>query len=197
MSLPSELYAGRAALFLDRDGVINVDRGYVHKKEDVEFIDGIFELVAAAVRAGYPVIVVTNQSGIGRGLYGEEAFHALMGWMGGEFSSRGGRLDAVYFCPFHPEHGQGIYKRDSPERKPAPGMLLRAAVEHGLDLAGSILVGDSVSDVQAGEAAGIGRIFLLEAASGKKGNERMPPHVQRVKNLRELIPCLENRAISF
>lgn len=192
----SEPYADRSALFLDRDGVINVDRGYVYKKEDLEFIDGIFELVAAAARADYLVIVVTNQSGIGRGLYSEDVFHALMAWMKGEFASRGGRLDAVYFCPFHPEHGKGIYKRDSPERKPAPGMILRAAGEHGLNLAGSILVGDSVSDMQAGEAAGVGRIFLLGSASEKKGNGHMPPHVQRIKNPRELIPCLENKTIA-
>lgn len=151
----------RPALFLDRDGVINVDHGYVHKPEDVEFVNGIFELVAAAKKAGYLVVVVTNQAGIGRGYYRENDFHALMDWMKERFIERGGQLDAVYFSPYHPEHGIGEYLRESDCRKPAPGMLLQAARDFGIDLAGSIIVGDKPSDMRAGRAAGVGTLLQL------------------------------------
>lgn len=145
----------RPALFLDRDGVINVDHGYVHRPEEFEFFEGIFELVAAAKRAGYLVIVVTNQAGIGRGYYSEADFHALTDWMKARFSERGCQIDAVYFCPYHPEHGIGQYRRDSDCRKPAPGMLLQAQREWDIDMQRSILVGDKPSDMAAGRAAGV------------------------------------------
>ena len=149
----------RAALFLDRDGVINVDYGYVHKPENFDFIDGIIELVATANARGYLVVVVTNQAGIGRGYYTESDFHALMAWMREQFSSRGAHVDAVYFSPFHPESGIGHYRRQSDCRKPGPGMLLRAKEELHIDLAHSILIGDNLSDMQAGQAAGVGTLL--------------------------------------
>jgi D-glycero-D-manno-heptose 1,7-bisphosphate phosphatase len=151
----------KPALFLDRDGVINVDHGYVYRPEDVEFINGIFELVVAANEAGYMVVVVTNQAGIGRGYYSEAQFHALTAWMKARFSEQGGHLDAVYFCPFHPEHGIGEYRRESDCRKPAPGMLLQAWRELNIDLANSILVGDKATDMMAGQAAGVGTLLHL------------------------------------
>jgi D-glycero-D-manno-heptose 1,7-bisphosphate phosphatase len=159
----------RRALFLDRDGVINVDHGYVHRPEAVEFIDGIFELVAVARRAGYLVIVVTNQAGIGRGYYSEADFHALMDWMKSRFVERGGQIDAVYFCPYHPEHGIGDYRRESACRKPAPGMLLQAQQELDIDMELSIFIGDKPSDMAAGLAAGVGTLLYLssEASGGK------------------------------
>src|SRR5690606_25131903 len=92
----------KRALFLDRDGVINVDHGYVHRKEHFEFIDGIFELVAEAVARNFLVIIVTNQAGIGRGYYTEEQFQILMEWVRSEFARRAGRIDDVYFCTYHP-----------------------------------------------------------------------------------------------
>lgn len=151
----------RPTLFLDRDGVINVDHGYVYKSKDVEFVDGIFELVAAAKEAGYLVVVVTNQAGIGRGYYSEDDFHALMDWMKARFVERGGQLDAVYFCPYHPEHGIGEYRRESDCRKPAPGMLLQAAHDLDIDLPRSVFVGDKPSDMAAGQAAGVGTLLQL------------------------------------
>ncbi|MDR2051004.1 MAG: HAD family hydrolase [Deltaproteobacteria bacterium] len=172
------------ALFLDRDGVINRDFGYVYRKEQFEFVDGIFDLTRAARREGYLVIVITNQSGIGRGIYGEADFQALMQWVRVEFEARGTGLDAIYHCPFHPEYGLGGYKRESPCRKPAPGMILQAARDHSLDLASSLLVGDSVTDMQAGEAAGVGRLFLLTGEDNKYA-AAFP-----ISNLRELIPFL-------
>lgn len=151
----------RRALFLDRDGVINIDHGYVHKREDFQFVDGIFDLVKAVKAAGYLVIVVTNQAGIGRGYYTEAQFLELMDWVRSAFRQHEGDLDAVYFCPYHPEHGIGEYKRESSCRKPEPGMLLQAAHEHDIDLSASVMVGDSAKDMQAGEAAGVGRLFYL------------------------------------
>lgn len=153
------------ALFLDRDGVINVDTGYVHSPEECVFIDGIFELTRHAREAGYLVVVVTNQAGIGRGYYTEHQFHAFMDWMRGEFRRQGSALDAVYYCPDHPVHGIGPYRRDTDMRKPGPGMFLQAAREHDIDLARSLMVGDSPTDMAAARAAGVGTPLLLGGAS--------------------------------
>jgi D-glycero-D-manno-heptose 1,7-bisphosphate phosphatase len=149
------------ALFLDRDGVINIDHGYVHKTEHFEFLPGIFELVRVAKTKGYKVIVVTNQAGIGRGYYTEQQFQALTNWMCDQFALNGGRIDAVYFCPFHPEHGVGDYKRESDCRKPAPGMLLQAQRENDIDMKASIFVGDKPSDMAAGLAARVATLLYL------------------------------------
>ncbi len=161
----------RQALFLDRDGVINVDRGYVHRIDQCEFIPGVFELVTAAHRAGYLVLIVTNQSGIGRGYYTEEQFHALMDWMAAQFSRRGGKIDRVYFCPEHPEHGIGKYRAATRRRKPGPGMLLEAADDFDIDMARSILVGDNPSDMRAGYAANVGRNFLLRQSDEVRSSD--------------------------
>lgn len=149
------------ALFLDRDGVINIDHAYVHKREDFDFVDGIFELVRTARERGCLVFVVTNQAGIGRGKYTEADFHRLTDWMCAEFASRGAAIDKVYFCPYHAEHGVGAYKIDSPFRKPNPGMILQAAQEFDVDLAASVLLGDMETDIQAGTRAGVGRTLLF------------------------------------
>lgn len=158
----------RPALFLDRDGVINVDHGYVHTPANFQFIDGIFDLVATANRAGYLVVVVTNQAGIGRGYYSEAQFHNLTHWMRRRFAEHGGQIDGVYFCPYHPEHGIGEYRRESEFRKPAPGMLLQAQSELGIDLEQSILIGDKLSDMVAGRSAGVGTLlhFCAEHMGG-------------------------------
>lgn len=149
------------ALFLDRDGVVNVDHGYVHTKEDFHFIDGIFSLAATALREGFLIVIVTNQAGIGRGYYTEAQFHELMNWVKDEFRRHGAAVHAVYFCPCHPAHGIGRYKKESPFRKPAPGMLLQAAADHNIDLKASLMVGDALTDMEAGRAAGVGRLFHL------------------------------------
>jgi len=149
------------ALFLDRDGVINHEAGYLHRIEDVRWVDGIFPLAATAVRLGYKLVVVTNQSGIARGLYTEEDFAALMSWMRSEFAARQTPLDAVYYSPYHPHHGIGDYKREHEDRKPGPGMILRAAKDLDLDLTQSIMVGDRCSDVAAANAAGLRQAFLI------------------------------------
>lgn len=149
------------ALFLDRDGVININHGYVHSKYNFDFVDGIFDLVREARKAGYMVIVVTNQAGIGRGYYSEAQFHELTLWMCDVFKKQLAQIDKVYFSPYHPTAGLGIYLRDEETRKPRPGMLLKAKLEFNLSLRDSVLVGDKSSDILAGAAAGVGVNILL------------------------------------
>lgn len=153
----------RPALFLDRDGVINVEKNYVHRIEDVEFVDGIVTLCKAAKKAGLSIVVVTNQAGIGRGFYTEGQFWTLMAWMKDRLAEQGVVIDAVYFCPFHPEYGVGEYKQESFDRKPNPGMILRARADLNIDLAASCLVGDKASDIAAAQTAGIGTTVLLNS----------------------------------
>ena len=149
------------ALFLDRDGVINEEVGYLYLPADVRFVPGIFALCRTAQELGYRLVVVTNQSGIAREYYSVADFEALMAWMRGEFEREGVVLDAVYYCPYHPEHGVGEYRRESEDRKPGPGMLLRAAADLGLDLGASVMVGDRCGDVGAANAAGLRQAFLV------------------------------------
>jgi D-glycero-D-manno-heptose 1,7-bisphosphate phosphatase len=149
------------ALFLDRDGVVNEEVDYLHRVDEVRFVDGIFSLCRVAMGLGYRLVVVTNQAGIARGYYSEEDFHALMEWMRDALRREGVELDAIYFCPFHPEHGVGKYKREHEDRKPGAGMLRRGAREFGVELSESVMVGDRCSDVAAANAAGLRQAFLV------------------------------------
>ncbi len=149
------------ALFLDRDGVVNHEVGFLYRSADVRFLDGIFPLCRTAQQLGYRLVVVTNQSGIARGLYTTAQFEELMTWMRARLAEEGVTLTAVYHCPYHPEHGQGEFRREHEDRKPSPGMLLRAAREHGIDLTRSILVGDRCSDIAAAHAARLRQAFLI------------------------------------
>jgi len=156
----------RPALFLDRDGVINVDHGYVHRIDQFQFLPGIFDLVRFAVHElDWPVIVVTNQAGIGRGIFGEKAFEDLTAWMAEYFARQGAPLAKVYHCPYHPEHGIGVYRRDHPWRKPNPGMVLKARTDFNLDIRRSVLIGDRPTDIRCAEAAGIGLALMLDPQS--------------------------------
>ncbi len=153
------------ALFLDRDGVINVEQGYIHRIEDFHFQDGIFGLCRAAQSLGYFLVVVTNQAGIGRGYYTETQFLAVTEWMLQRFEDQKIHIGCVYYCPYHPTHGVGRYKFDSPYRKPKPGMILRARDDFNLDLSSSVLVGDKLSDISAARAARVGSKILLRSAA--------------------------------
>lgn len=146
-----------SALFLDRDGVINIDYGYVHCKEKFVFIDGIFELVNTANSYGYIVIVVTNQAGIAKGLYKENDFNILTKWMSKQFEKNKGKIEKTYFCPYHKEAIIEKYKKNSPDRKPLPGMIYKACKEFNIDPTTSLLVGDKISDIEAGISANIGK----------------------------------------
>lgn len=148
--------ARRGAAFFDRDGVLNVDRGYVHRPSDVEWVAGAAEAVRLANAAGLAVVVVTNQSGVARGYYGEAEVEALHGWMTAEMAAQGARIDRFYHCPFHAEAVVEAYRVDDhPDRKPNPGMLRRAIAELGLDPGRSFMIGDQISDVVAGARAGV------------------------------------------
>jgi D-glycero-D-manno-heptose 1,7-bisphosphate phosphatase len=153
------------ALFLDRDGVINIDNDYVHSLQDFHFREGIYELCRAAQTLGYLLLVVTNQAGIARGYYTEADFLELTEWMTQKFAEEQIQIARVYYCPYHPTHGLGKYKRDSHDRKPNPGMLLRAQIDFHLDLAKGVLIGNKLSDMQAAKAAGVGTKILLRSGS--------------------------------
>jgi D-glycero-D-manno-heptose 1,7-bisphosphate phosphatase len=150
------------ALFLDRDGVVNEDSGYVCRPEDFRFVRGIFDFCRAAQSKGYLLVVVTNQSGIARGYFTESDYESLSSWMRAEFLGKGIRIDAAFHCPFHPDHGIGAYKRESFDRKPSPGMIIKARDRFGIDLGRSVLIGDKDSDIEAGRRAGVGRLLFLK-----------------------------------
>jgi D-glycero-D-manno-heptose 1,7-bisphosphate phosphatase len=157
----------RPAVFLDRDGTLNEEVGYLHRAEDVALVPGAREAVARLNAAGIPVVVVTNQAGIGKGRYGWADYHAVMGRICQLLAVGGARIDAVYAAPHHPQ-GQGEYRHpDHPDRKPNPGMLLRAAREHGLDLARSWMIGDKSLDLEAGRNAGC-RVALVRTGYGRE-----------------------------
>lgn len=159
-----------SALFLDRDGVINVDHGYVHRPEQFEFVPGIFRLARFwANELRRPIVVVTNQSGIGRGYFDERAYADLTRWMCNRFEAEGAAIARVYHCPYHPVHGIGEYRRHHPWRKPNPGMILQAIADLGLDPARCAMVGDEMSDIEAGAAAGLGLGVLVAARPDGSG----------------------------
>lgn len=152
------------ALFLDRDGVVNVDHGYLYQIEQFEFIDGVFEACRKFQQAGFAIVIVTNQSGIGRGYYTEHDFQLLTEWMVTEFSKQGIDILDVMFCPHHPEKAKAPYRQDCDCRKPAPGMLLQAIDKHNIDPKMSIMVGDKESDMQAATNANLAAKFLVETS---------------------------------
>jgi D-glycero-D-manno-heptose 1,7-bisphosphate phosphatase len=147
------------ALFLDRDGVINIEKDYLYKIEDFEFIDGVFTLCKYYQKLGYIVVVVTNQSGIARNYYTEEDFDKLTSWMLKEFSSQDIDIKMVYHCPHHPD-----ISGECSCRKPNPGMLIQAAKELNIDLKNSIIIGDKERDVLAGINAGLTTTYLFDEA---------------------------------
>lgn len=147
--------SGQPAVFLDRDGVINVDVGYPHRIEDFSFIPGAPEAIKALNDAGYRVVVVSNQSGVARGLFTEDRVRLFHQHIAQSLALSGARIDAFYFCPYHPDAVVERYRVDHPERKPHPGMIERAAREMNLDLTRSFLIGDRETDIQAATAAGI------------------------------------------
>lgn len=150
----------RKAVFLDRDGVINVDHGYVYRKEDFEFVDGIFDVCRYFQEQGYLLIVVTNQSGIARGMYTEAQFQELTQWMVARFAKQGVTITRVYHCPHHPDFGPEE-ARHCECRKPEPGMINTGLDAYGLSAEHCIMIGDKRGDMEAASAAGIGTKILV------------------------------------
>jgi D,D-heptose 1,7-bisphosphate phosphatase len=156
--LPALLH--RRALFLDRDGVLNVDHGHVGSRERFEWMPGALDTIRAATEAGWHVFVVTNQSGVARGYYDEPAVRDLLDWMADEARRAGGTIDDARYCPFHDEATVPAYRQASDWRKPAPGMLLDLIRAWELDPARCVMIGDQPSDIAAAAAAGVpGHLF--------------------------------------
>ncbi len=145
----------RPAAFLDRDGVLNIDHAYVATKERFEWVPGAIEAVRWLNESGYLVIVVTNQSGIARGLFTLEEFEALMQWTQAELAGHGAKFDAWYVCPHHPTDGQAPFVMDCECRKPKPGLFLEAMRDFSIDSSRSFSIGDKMRDIEAAARAGI------------------------------------------
>jgi len=161
----------RKAAFLDRDGVINKDKAYVHRWEDFEFAPGAIEGMRRLQQAGYALVVVTNQSGLARGYYTEDQYQTLTDRLRQELSAQGVTLDGVYHCPHHPQGSVAHLAKDCNCRKPAPGMILQAAQELKLSLPESLLIGDKAGDIRAARAAGVGRAYLVDSDNPESGAE--------------------------
>ena len=168
----------KKALFLDRDGVINVEKEYLYKQEDFEFVEGIFELCRYFQVKGYLIFVVTNQSGIARGFYSEEDFDTLSQWMLEAFEKEGITLSHIYHCPHHPKISGACTCR-----KPKPGMLLQAKEAYGIDMEHSIMIGDKERDIEAGLNAGLHVSYLFDES--QTVTESKATHI--VSSLKEII----------
>jgi D-glycero-D-manno-heptose 1,7-bisphosphate phosphatase len=179
--LTSDGSALRPAVFLDRDGVINRDTGFVYRVEDFEFLEGVIETLREIQRRGYLLFVVTNQSGIGRGYYGLEDYQRVTTWMLEQLASNAITVSGVYCCPHAPDAGCDC-------RKPSPGMILQAQREHGLDLANSWLVGDRPSDIEAAQRAGVAQTLLI--CPGPEVNDSAVKPLFVGNSLRDMIPHL-------
>ncbi|MGB2078953.1 MAG: D-glycero-beta-D-manno-heptose 1,7-bisphosphate 7-phosphatase [Vibrio sp.] len=160
----------KPAVFLDRDGVINKDHGYVGQVDDFEYIDGVFEATKKLKEMGYLLVLVTNQSGVARGYFSEDEFLALTEWMDWNFVDNGVEFDGIYYCLHHPEAGQGEYKQDCDCRKPKPGMFLSAASFLKIDMSRSVMVGDKAEDLMAAQAADVATKILVR--TGKPVTEK-------------------------
>ncbi len=161
----------KRAAFLDRDGVINRDAGYVHRWEDFEFIEGAVDALRRLGSAGYHLVIVTNQSGLARGYFTQEQYDAMTRRMLQALEQEGVVIDAVYHCPHHPQGRIATWAMECDCRKPAPGLLLRASREHGLSLVDSIMIGDKPSDIAAARAAGVGRAFAVRSENDESSLE--------------------------
>lgn len=174
------------ALFLDRDWVVNIDHGYVSDRRNFEFVDGIFNLLTYTADLDY--IIITSQAGIGRGYYTELQFNNLIDWMVEKFLEAGVAISDVYFSPYHPIAGVGLYLKDHFSRKTRPGMILQAERDFAFDLKDSLLIGDKASDIQAGVTTGVGTNLLFAA---EHPNELSGLNNDLIATLHEAIPYLQ------
>lgn len=178
---PTDLPAdAQPAIFLDRDGVVNDDACFVHRIEDFRFAAGVLTTLPALVRRGYQIIIVTNQSGIGRGYFDEQQYRGLTDWMRQRLMERQAPVTAVYHCPHRPEDACGC-------RKPEPGMLLDAAGRHAVDLLRSWMIGDRETDIEAARRAGVAHTIRI----GRPATVTQADHLcQSIADTLHLIPNL-------
>ncbi|CAH2030686.1 D-glycero-beta-D-manno-heptose 1,7-bisphosphate 7-phosphatase [Trichlorobacter ammonificans] len=185
MSNLNRFIPNKRAVFLDRDGTLNIEKEYLFRIEEFEFVPGAVEAIRLLNRAGLLVVVVTNQSGIARGYYSEADLQRLHRHVDALLTAEGARVDAWYHCPHHPD-GREPYRRQCDCRKPLPGMLWLAAREHGIDLATSWMVGDKAADVVAGLAAGC-RPLLVLTGYGAQERELVPGDVPCCTDILEAV----------
>lgn len=183
------------AIFLDRDGTINVEKNFLHKIEDFEFIPGAPEAIKRLKDAGFLVIVVSNQSGIARGYFDEAAVRELHQHIQEELATIGTSIDAFYFCPHHPEKGLGDYRVICECRKGEPGMLLKAAKEYDIDLEKSYMVGDKMADIDAGKRAGCHPVLVLTGYGESVAQTLDASMVEKCKNIGEAAQLILNESI--
>jgi len=165
--------AGDPAAFLDRDGTLIEEVGYLNRIDRIALFPWSVDAVRLLNRAGFKVVVITNQAGVARGFFGEEFVREVEGWLAGRMHEGGARIDGFYYCPHHPQGVVEAYRRDCECRKPRPGMVLKASSDLGLDLARSVVVGDRWLDVELGRAVGA-RSILVRTGHGQR-EEHQPP----------------------
>lgn len=181
----------KRAVFLDRDGTINIEKDYLYQIRDFEFIPGTEEAIRLLNQAGFMVIVVTNQSGVARGYYTEEDVESLHRHIDRELGKYGAHVDAWYYCPHH-NSGRGSYALPCNCRKPLPGMLRKAAERYGIDLGNSFMIGDKLADVEAGLAAGCSTI-LVRTGYGAKEEQQLTSSTAVFTDLLSAVKTLCNQ----
>ncbi|MBK8015738.1 MAG: D-glycero-beta-D-manno-heptose 1,7-bisphosphate 7-phosphatase [Betaproteobacteria bacterium] len=180
-------HAARKAVFLDRDGTLNVEKNYLYRYEDWEWIPGAQAAIRSLNRLDLDVIVVTNQAGIARGYYSEADVHRLHAQVDRDLAASGARVSAYYLCPHHPEYGERVHCLC---RKPLPGMLVQAAHEHGIDLTRSWMVGDRESDMEAARRCGV-RPLLVATGYGEQTRHHFEPDVPYFPSVAEAVRWIE------
>ncbi len=175
MSNSNRFHGIKRAVFIDRDGTLNVEKEYLHRAEECELIPGAGQAIRLLNQAGWLVVVVTNQSGVARGYYREQDVVALHRHIDAELSRNGAQVAGWYYCPHHPS-GVEPYNQSCTCRKPLPGMLLQAAGELAIDLSSSWMVGDKLADVEAGMAAGC-RPIMVRTGYGQLASAQLPDGV--------------------
>lgn len=169
----------KTAIFIDRDGTINVEKNYLHRIEEWEWIPGSVDAIKAFNNAGFLVIVISNQAGVARGMYTDADINILHSYVDSELARQDARIDAYYYCPHHPEFGQG---RHCTCRKPSPELLFRAQSDWNLDLSKSWMIGDKMSDIEAGKSAGV-RCVLVATGYGAEEHPKRTWEIPYVENI--------------
>jgi len=178
------------AIFLDRDGTIIEDSGYISRPDQIKFIPGSIEAIKMLKEAGFKVFVITNQSGVARGYFSEDMLQTIDKVMHRHILNGGTHLDGIYYCPHHPEHGVYPYKQECDCRKPQTGLIKKAVKEHNVDLAQSYMIGDHSCDMEAGANAGLKTLFLLTGHGEKEQTKVKHKPIHTAKNLLEAVKWL-------